>query len=81
MLAGIASLMLFLFIRSCFKQRGMQLKIGGSFEAPQTDFLDAQLYVTGFIITMTVPFAVVNFIKWRLDENFPEDSGRNVVEF
>ena len=24
---------------------------------------------------------VVNFIKWRLDENFPDDTGRKIVEF
>ena len=33
-MAGVASIMLFLFIRSCFKQRGMQIKLGGCFEVP-----------------------------------------------
>jgi hypothetical protein len=65
--AGVACLILFLFMRTCFKQRGIQLWIGGVFEIPQIDFLDAQLLTTGFLASMTVPFVVVHFIKWRLD--------------
>lgn len=62
-LAGLASLFLFLFLRSFFRQRGVTWRMGGSFETPATDFLDAQLGITGVIVTCTVPVFTVNYIR------------------
>lgn len=59
----------------------MHLKLGGSFGLAQTDFLDAQLNVTGIIVTMIVPFFTVNFIRNRLQVSFPNDPGMRAVEF
>ena len=47
----------------------------------QADFLDAQINVTGVIVTMIVPFFTVNFIKNRLYSNYPDDAGIRAVDF
>jgi hypothetical protein len=80
-LAGLSGIILYMLFRSCMRQRGMHLKLGGSFGLAQTDFLDAQLNVTGIIVTMTVPFFTVNFIRNRLQVSFPNDPGMRAVEF
>jgi uncharacterized membrane protein len=59
----------------------MHLHVGGSFGLDQADFLDAQINVTGVIVTMIVPFFTVNFIKNRLYSNYPDDAGIRAVDF
>jgi hypothetical protein len=80
-LSCILSLAVFLFIRSFFRQRGVQMNIGGSFSLPQTDFLDAQLYMTSIITSMTVPFVIVHFMQNRIREDFPGDTGIEVTDY
>ena len=62
-LAGLASLFIFLLLRSFFRQRGVTWRMGGSFDTPATDFLDAQLGITSIIVTCTAPVFTVNYIR------------------
>lgn len=78
-LSAIISLVFFLLMRSCFRHRGMKMQLKNCFAFPQTDFLDAEMYVTAIIITMTVPFVVVQFIERRMVDYFPDDPGRPIV--
>jgi hypothetical protein len=55
--------------------------MGGSFETPATDFLDAQLGITGVIVTCTVPVFTVNFIRSRIFLDWPDDPGRKCVDY
>jgi len=55
--------------------------MGGSYETPATDFLDANLGITGIIVTCTVPVFTVNFTRSRIDADWPDDPGKPIVDY
>ena len=79
--AGIAGLFIFLFIRSCKRQKGLELPPKANYESPLTDFLDAQINITGIIVSMTVPLFTAAFIKARCNDRFKSDSALEIVNF
>lgn len=80
-IAGILGLMIFNFIRSFKKQNGLVLFPHKNYESAQTDFLDAQINVTGIVISQTVPIIIAHFIRIMCQKKYPEDYGLQVINF
>lgn len=78
--AGLLTNVVFLFVRALFPQ-SITLTMAQLFTSPQTDYLESQTVLTGFLATFVVP-AVVNFaIHWQCvnDPTLAEDYAKSVT--
>lgn len=46
-----------------------------------TDFLESQCILSGIFITFVAPIFVLQYLKWKIEADFPDDPAKGIVNF